>query len=172
MCSLFQAIAGRPVKSNITVHLPAALKQAAKNVNNVACTFFKNISLLQVRLFAFSRYRHIWQDFRWPYLAVSLQFFPVFTFAILSGILLLLCVQIFMLHCVRWRSSCVCFFQEAHKTAKPINDVVEITVENEIIRNLPEPIRIDFYHEAVSVSLCVSVAFSLCQYAPHPLYIT
>uniref|UniRef100_A0A3B4GIW9 G-protein coupled receptor 126-like n=1 Tax=Pundamilia nyererei TaxID=303518 RepID=A0A3B4GIW9_9CICH len=93
MCCLFQAIAGRPVKSNITVHLPAALKQAAKNVNNVACTFFKNISLLQ----------------------------------------------------------------EAHKTAKPINDVVEITVENEIIRNLPEPIRIDFYHEAVSVSLaCVS----------------
>nr|XP_014264724.2 uncharacterized protein LOC101487204 [Maylandia zebra] len=89
------AMAGRPVKSNITVHLPAALKQAAKNVNNVACTFFKNISLLQ----------------------------------------------------------------EAHKTAKPINDVVEITVENEIIRNLPEPIRIDFYHEAVSESYlrtCVS----------------
>ncbi|XP_005726488.1 adhesion G-protein coupled receptor G5-like [Pundamilia nyererei] len=89
------AIAGRPVKSNITVHLPAALKQAAKNVNNVACTFFKNISLLQ----------------------------------------------------------------EAHKTAKPINDVVEITVENEIIRNLSEPIRIDFYHEAVSESYlrtCVS----------------
>ncbi|XP_005726373.2 adhesion G-protein coupled receptor G1 [Pundamilia nyererei] len=95
MCCLFQAIAGRPVKSNITVHLPAALKQAAKNVNNVACTFFKNISLLQ----------------------------------------------------------------EAHKTAKPINDVVEITVENEIIRNLPEPIRIDFYHEAVSkrkTRACVS----------------
>lgn len=59
MCCLFQAIAGRPVKSNITVHLPAALKQAVKNVSNVACTFFKNISLLQVRLFAFSRYRHI-----------------------------------------------------------------------------------------------------------------
>lgn len=89
------AIAGRPVKSNITVHLPAALKQAAKNVSKVTCTFFKNISLLQ----------------------------------------------------------------EAHKTAKPIKDVVEITVENEIIRNLPEPIRIDFYHEAVSkrkTRACVS----------------
>ncbi|KAL3992629.1 large subunit ribosomal protein L21 [Sarotherodon galilaeus] len=80
------AVAGRPVKFNTTVRLPAALKQAAKNVSKVACTFFKNISLLQ----------------------------------------------------------------EAHKTAKPINDVVEITVENEIIRNLSEPIRIDFYHEAVS----------------------
>ncbi|XP_039469333.1 uncharacterized protein LOC120440612 isoform X2 [Oreochromis aureus] len=89
------AIAGRPVKFNTTVHLPAALKQAAKNVSKVAFTFFKNISVLQ----------------------------------------------------------------EAHRDAKPINDVVEITVENEIIRNLSEPIRIDFYHDAVSESnlrKCVS----------------
>ncbi|XP_063324889.1 uncharacterized protein LOC134623799 [Pelmatolapia mariae] len=89
------AIAGRSVKFNTTVHLPAALKQVAKNVSKVACTFFKNISVLP----------------------------------------------------------------EAHRDAKPINDVVQVTVENEIIKDLSEPIRIDFYHEAVSESYlkkCVS----------------
>ncbi|XP_030580364.1 adhesion G-protein coupled receptor G1 isoform X2 [Archocentrus centrarchus] len=80
------AIEGRSFKSSITIHLPPALKQAAKKANKVACTFFKNNSLLQ----------------------------------------------------------------EGHKDAKPISDVVEITVENEIIKDLSEPITIDFYHEVVS----------------------
>lgn len=38
-------------------------------------------------------------------------------------------------------------FQEGPKEVKVLNDVVEITVENEIITNLSEPIRIGFYHD-------------------------
>ena len=57
--------------------------------------------------------------------------------------------------CVR-----VCVFQVGHKKVRILSEVVEITVENEIIIDLPEPIRIDFYHDAIPVSLCALVRVS------------
>ncbi|XP_071345152.1 adhesion G-protein coupled receptor G1 isoform X2 [Trachinotus anak] len=69
-----------------TVHLPPALKQAAKETSKVVCTFFKNNSL----------------------------------------------------------------FQEGQKNVRILNDVVGISVENEVITDLPEPIRIGFHHEAIA----------------------
>ncbi|XP_062245895.1 adhesion G-protein coupled receptor G1 [Platichthys flesus] len=68
-----------------TVHLPTALKQAAKMTTKVVCTFFRNNTEFQV----------------------------------------------------------------GHKKVRILSEVVEITVENEIIIDLPEPIRIDFYHDAI-----------------------
>lgn len=50
-------------------------------------------------------------------------------------------------------SICVSVFQEGRKEVKVLDDVVEITVENEIIANLPEPIKITFHHDAINVSL-------------------
>ncbi|XP_063737949.1 adhesion G-protein coupled receptor G1 isoform X2 [Eleginops maclovinus] len=41
------------------------------------------------------------------------------------------------------------FFQEVHKEDRILDDVVGITVENEIIINLPEPIRIAFHHDVI-----------------------
>ncbi|XP_047187488.1 adhesion G-protein coupled receptor G5 isoform X1 [Scophthalmus maximus] len=40
-------------------------------------------------------------------------------------------------------------FQEGHKKVRILSEVVEITVENEIITNLLEPIRINFHHDAL-----------------------
>ncbi|XP_008277420.1 adhesion G-protein coupled receptor G1 isoform X2 [Stegastes partitus] len=40
-------------------------------------------------------------------------------------------------------------FQEGYKEVKVLNDVVGINVENEIITDLSEPIRIGFHHDAV-----------------------
>ncbi|XP_029701880.1 adhesion G-protein coupled receptor G5-like [Takifugu rubripes] len=50
-------------------------------------------------------------------------------------------------------------FQDGAQNFRILDDVVEITVENEIIRNLPEPIRIDFRHDVITKShsrTCVS----------------
>lgn len=44
-------------------------------------------------------------------------------------------------------------FQVRSEDAKPLLDVVEISVENEIITNLPEPVKISFDHEYIPVSL-------------------
>ncbi|KAL6112691.1 uncharacterized protein ACO6RY_11142 [Pungitius sinensis] len=79
------ATKGRPAESSTTVHLPPALKTAAKKTSKVVCTFFNKISL----------------------------------------------------------------FQEGHKGNRLFNDVVGITVENEVIANLSEPIRIDFHHDVI-----------------------
>uniref|UniRef100_A0A3Q3WY58 Uncharacterized protein n=1 Tax=Mola mola TaxID=94237 RepID=A0A3Q3WY58_MOLML len=48
------------------------------------------------------------------------------------------------------------FFQESVKNVRILNDVVGITVENEIIINLPEPVRVDFYHDKTHSRTCVS----------------
>ncbi|TKS69701.1 G-protein coupled receptor G6 [Collichthys lucidus] len=79
------AAKGEPAEPLITVHIPPALKQAAKNTSKVAFSFFKNNSL----------------------------------------------------------------FQDGLEKVKILNDVVEINVENEIIADLPEPIRIGFHHDVV-----------------------
>ncbi|TMS13197.1 Adhesion G-protein coupled receptor G6 [Larimichthys crocea] len=79
------AAKGEPAEPLITVHIPPALKQAAKNTSKVAFSFFKNNSL----------------------------------------------------------------FQDGLEKVKILNDVVEINVENEIITDLPEPIRIGFHHDVV-----------------------
>ncbi|TMS12785.1 Adhesion G-protein coupled receptor G6 [Larimichthys crocea] len=79
------AAKGEPAEPLITVHIPPALKQAAKNTSKVAFSFFKNNSL----------------------------------------------------------------FQDGLEKVKILNDVVEINVENEIIADLPEPIRIGFHHGVV-----------------------
>ncbi|KAJ4946820.1 hypothetical protein JOQ06_008864 [Pogonophryne albipinna] len=76
---------GESAESATTVHLPPALKEAAKKSNKVVCTFFQNNSL----------------------------------------------------------------FQEVDKEARILDDVVGITVENEIIANLSEPIRIAFHHDVI-----------------------
>ncbi|XP_068566807.1 adhesion G-protein coupled receptor G5-like isoform X2 [Cebidichthys violaceus] len=79
------AAKGAPAESRTTVHLPPALKRAAKKSSKVVCTFFRNNSL----------------------------------------------------------------FQEGHKEVRVLDDVVEITVENEVIADLSEPIRIGFHHEVI-----------------------
>ncbi|XP_026233759.1 adhesion G-protein coupled receptor G5-like [Anabas testudineus] len=76
---------GNSVKATAIVHLPPALKQAAKKTNKVVCTFFNSNYL----------------------------------------------------------------FEEDHNEVKVLNNVVEITVENEVIANLPEPIRITFHHDTI-----------------------
>lgn len=43
-----------------------------------------------------------------------------------------------------------------------IDDVVEITVGNEIVTDLTDPITIDFYHNIIEVSLLV-----LCVFVPN-----
>ncbi|XP_049573044.1 adhesion G-protein coupled receptor G1 isoform X2 [Syngnathus scovelli] len=68
-----------------TIHLPPALKRAAKNNSRVVYTFFKNNSMFQVD----------------------------------------------------------------HKEERVLDDVVEISVENQVIQNLAEPIRIGFHHDAI-----------------------
>ncbi|XP_054466143.1 adhesion G protein-coupled receptor G3-like isoform X2 [Anoplopoma fimbria] len=40
-------------------------------------------------------------------------------------------------------------FQEGHKDVRVLDDVVEISMENEIIADLSEPIRIVFHHEVI-----------------------
>lgn len=50
-------------------------------------------------------------------------------------------------------------FQEGYKKVRILNDVVGITVENENIKDLPEPIRISFHHDVITVSLLVLVPF-------------
>ncbi|KAM9861004.1 adhesion G-protein coupled receptor G1 [Aulostomus maculatus] len=79
------ALKGSPPESTTSVHLPPALKLAAKNNSKVVCTFFKNNSL----------------------------------------------------------------FQEGHKEGRVLDDVVEITIENEVIKDLPEPVRISFHHDVI-----------------------
>ncbi|TNN77128.1 Adhesion G-protein coupled receptor G5 [Liparis tanakae] len=77
---------GGPAESSTTtVHLPRALKQAAKKNSRVVCTFFKNNFL----------------------------------------------------------------FQEGREEVRILDDVVGISLENEVIANLSEPIRIDFHHEII-----------------------
>ncbi|KAM8895383.1 adhesion G-protein coupled receptor G5-like [Spinachia spinachia] len=78
------AIIGGPRESRTTVHLPPALKTAAKKTSNVVCTFFNKNSL----------------------------------------------------------------FQEGHKE-KLFDEVVGITVENEVIANLSETITIVFHHDVI-----------------------
>lgn len=53
-------------------------------------------------------------------------------------------------------------FQETVKNARLLDDVVGITVENEVITNLPEPIRIDFHHDVIPVSLCAFLCPFVC----------
>ncbi|KAK2853455.1 hypothetical protein Q5P01_006116 [Channa striata] len=43
----------------------------------------------------------------------------------------------------------ISLFQEDYKKVRVLNDVVDITVENEIIADLSEPIRIAFHHDAI-----------------------
>jgi len=52
---------------------------------------------------------------------------------------------------------CKCVFQEGREEVRILDDVVGISVENEVIANLSEPIRIDFHHEIIPVSVCVCV---------------
>ncbi|XP_017281398.1 adhesion G-protein coupled receptor G1 [Kryptolebias marmoratus] len=40
-------------------------------------------------------------------------------------------------------------FQEGFKTSNLLNDVVEVTVENEVIVDLPKPIRMNFPHDVI-----------------------
>ncbi|KAM7423618.1 hypothetical protein PAMA_000121 [Pampus argenteus] len=40
-------------------------------------------------------------------------------------------------------------FQEGYKNVRILTDVVGITVENEVIKDLPEPIRIGFHHDVI-----------------------
>ncbi|KAM9366740.1 adhesion G-protein coupled receptor G5-like [Symphorus nematophorus] len=40
-------------------------------------------------------------------------------------------------------------FQEGHREVRILNDVVEINVENEVIRDLSEPIKIGFHHDVI-----------------------
>ncbi|XP_028435737.1 adhesion G-protein coupled receptor G5 [Perca flavescens] len=47
-------------------------------------------------------------------------------------------------------------FQDGHKEDRVLDDVVEITVENEVIVNLPDPIRIGFHHGKMHLRRCVS----------------
>ncbi|XP_032371313.1 adhesion G-protein coupled receptor G1 isoform X2 [Etheostoma spectabile] len=60
------------------------------------------------------------------------------------------------------RSKVVCtffknnsLFQDGHKH-RILDDVVEITVENEVIINLSEPVRIGFHHDKMQSRRCVS----------------
>lgn len=50
ICSVSQAPERVSAESTINVHIPPALKQAAKKTSKVLCTFFKNNSLFQVQL--------------------------------------------------------------------------------------------------------------------------
>lgn len=50
LCSVLQASKGAPVEATAIVHLPAALKRAAKNTSKVVCTFFNNNHIFQVSL--------------------------------------------------------------------------------------------------------------------------
>ncbi|XP_057688691.1 adhesion G-protein coupled receptor G1 [Corythoichthys intestinalis] len=79
------SVEGVTPESATTIHLPPALKQAAKNNSKVVYTFFKNNSM----------------------------------------------------------------FQEDLKEVKVLDSVVEISIENEVIQNLPEPIRIGFHHDVI-----------------------
>lgn len=61
--------------------------------------------------------------------------------------------------------------QEGFKDFKLLHFVVEITVENEVIADLPEPIRMDFPHDVIPVSLscfdhhCQQDQYSLQKYS-------
>nr|XP_020472822.1 adhesion G-protein coupled receptor G5-like isoform X2 [Monopterus albus] len=79
------ATKGVSAKTATAVHLPPALKKAAKKTSKVVCTFFKNITV----------------------------------------------------------------FQEGHKEVQILSEVVGITIENEVIVDLSEPIRIEFHHDAM-----------------------
>ena len=48
--------------------------------------------------------------------------------------------------------------QAAGENARILDNVVEITVKNEVISNLPEPIRISFRHDVIRVGLHACVA--------------
>ncbi|XP_067351096.1 adhesion G-protein coupled receptor G1 isoform X2 [Channa argus] len=51
-------------------------------------------------------------------------------------------------HCTFFKN--ISLFQEDYKKFRVLDDVVDITVENEIIADLSEPIRITFYHDFIS----------------------
>ncbi|XP_076011838.1 adhesion G-protein coupled receptor G1-like [Genypterus blacodes] len=76
---------GAPPESVPSVHLPGALKIAAKTNSKVVCTFFRNTTL----------------------------------------------------------------FQDGPNDVTILNDVVGITVENQVITNLIEPVRIGFHHDVI-----------------------
>ncbi|XP_077420083.1 adhesion G-protein coupled receptor G1 isoform X2 [Vanacampus margaritifer] len=78
-------VEGIAPESTTSIHLPPALKQAAKNNSKVVYTFFKNSSM----------------------------------------------------------------FQEGLKEVKVLDEVVEISIENEVIQNLAQPIKIDFHHDVI-----------------------
>ena len=46
---------------------------------------------------------------------------------------------------------------------KILEDVVGITVENEVITNLDEPIKIGFHHDALPVRKCVCSCVYACR---------
>lgn len=52
-------------------------------------------------------------------------------------------------------------FQQSVSDAKVIDEVVEITVGNEIVTDLTNPIAIDFYHDVIHVSPWVICIFVL-----------
>lgn len=49
--------------------------------------------------------------------------------------------------CTHFRNNSL--FQEVQTDAKILSDVVSITIENEIIKDLPEPIKIGFHHDVI-----------------------
>ena len=49
-----------------------------------------------------------------------------------------------------------------------LEHVVGITVENEVKNNLPEPVRITFHHDVISVSTCVCVRMPKCSKGVKP----
>lgn len=49
--------------------------------------------------------------------------------------------------CTYYRNNSL--FQEVQTDAKILSDVVSITIENEIIKDLPEPIKIGFHHDVI-----------------------
>lgn len=49
--------------------------------------------------------------------------------------------------CTHFRNNSL--FQELQTNAKVLSDVVSITIDNEIIKDLPEPIKIGFHHEVI-----------------------
>ncbi|XP_077376298.1 adhesion G-protein coupled receptor G1 isoform X2 [Festucalex cinctus] len=88
-------VEGTAPETTTIIHLPPALKQAAKNSSKVLYTFFKNNSM----------------------------------------------------------------FQEGLTEVRVLDEVVEISIENEVIQNLAQPIKIDFHHDVIHKTqsrMCVS----------------
>lgn len=126
MDSAFQVKAGSSSKPVVSVYIPPAVGKRTLKARSKLVVTFYNSTVFQVRLSDLQTNRQL-------HLPTANAY-----------------------HHEIYVKTRLCSLQEVHDKVKLLKEVVEITVENELIVDLSEPVKMDFHHDAVSVSVSAS----------------